>query len=217
MSNLQTLISAFIAEHELDESINDALANLVKAGFHQMSSEWLSASTKAAKVKTVSEKPVKVAQIASVSDAESLEELKSVACTTATLTEYCRDNSLRVTGTKKELAERAWRHLQGENSDEDSSPRSKPKKIPAKKEIHSCFACNLKGQPCGIAATEQFDGEWFCFRHHETAAEIMERKNPPVVVEVPEKKIIEVQAKVESGVSKRPTAKSVKKITVSDE
>ena len=72
--------------------------------------------------------------------------------------------------------DRVWRHLQGESADNDASPRSKAKKIPAKKEPHACFACNAKGAPCGIAATEQFSEEWFCFRHIDEAQDIINKK-----------------------------------------
>jgi len=146
-----------------------------------MSSDWLQSDAPApAKKSATTKKTVsKVEKLENAADAESLEQLISTACNTALLNDYCRENGLRIGGKKAEVAGRVWRHLQGESQDDDISPRSKPKKAPKKKESHQCFACNAKGQPCGLAADNQHEGEWFCFRHIDSADEIIEKKNTP--------------------------------------
>jgi hypothetical protein len=198
MANMQTYINAFVADHELDENITDDLIDLVKKCFtdyiSHMSNEWLTAEVPSKK--TIKNKTVKSSdKLENAADAESLEQLKGTTCTSVVLNNYCRDNGVRIGGTKKEIAERVWRHLQGEQLDDDTSPRSKPKKVVAKKEQHACFACNAKGQPCGIAATDQHEGEWFCFRHIDNASEILEAKATP-----------KASSSKSSGVSKKPSA-----------
>jgi hypothetical protein len=217
MANMQTRLESFISDNNLDESISDSLIDLVNGCFtdyvEHMSKDWLNLP-----------KPIKQPKITkgekldSCSDAESLDDLRGTKCTTTLLNEYCRTHSIRVGGTKKEIAERVWRHLQGEQSDSDLSPKGKSKKTPAKKELHACFACNAKGQPCGIAATEQFNGEWFCFRHQDDSGEIIAKKKntrEPEKVTKPrepkEPKEFEYEpeevVKVVKKVSKRPVSK----------
>jgi hypothetical protein len=158
MANMQNRINQFIESNNLDESATDSLVDLVNGCFkdyiEHMASDWL----------TVPIIKPKLKKLAQCSDAETIDELKGTKCTTNLLSEYCRTNSIRVGGTKKDMAERVWRHLQGESSDSDNSPKSKPRKTPVK-EPHACSSCNAKGAPCGIAATEQVDGKWLCFRH----------------------------------------------------
>ena len=181
---MQIDIDQFIAAHELDASAKEELIDLVNKCFTKyvthMSSEWLAADTHVPAKKAVAKKGTsKADKLESVDEAESLEQLVSTACTTTILNDYCRENGLRIGGNKKEIAARVWRHKTGEALDDDVSPRSKPKKVVAKKEVHQCFACNAKGQPCGLAADNQHESEWFCFRHIDTADEIIEAKNAP--------------------------------------
>ena len=72
--------------------------------------------------------------------------------------------------------DRVWRHLQGNNSEDDISPRGKPKKEKKVNEKHSCYGCTSKGTPCAAAATVEVDDHWFCWRHEESAAEIIASK-----------------------------------------
>jgi hypothetical protein len=211
MANMQIRINEFIASHELDESITDSLIDLINGCFSDyvahMSKEWLTANVPAKTTKKAAAS--KTEKLETAADAESLEQLKSNACTSVILNDYCREHGLRIGGTKKEIAERVWRHLQGEQNDEDTSPRSKPKKVPAKKEQHQCFACNAKGQPCGNAGTEQHSGEWFCFRHIDSAEEIIEKKNAPSPA--PKAKASPKAEPKSKTVSKRPSAGALSK------
>jgi len=171
-----------------------------------MSSTWLSAAAPAsapAKKATATKK--KAEKLENAADADSLDQLTSPTCTSTVLNDYCRANGLRIGGVKKDLAARVWRHLQGESDDEDISPRSKPKKSPVKKQNHQCFACNAKGQPCGLAADNEFEGEWFCFRHIDSAQEIIKKKNESL--RTPTKKV----TKKAVVVSKKPAASLKKK------
>ena len=206
---MQIDIDQFIAAHELDASAKEELIDLVNKCFTKyvthMSSDWLQAEVPIlAKKGTAKKGTSKAEKLESVDDAESLEQLISTACTTALLSEYCRENGLRIGGNKKDAAGRVWRHKTGETTDDDISPRSKPKKVVAKKEVHQCFACNAKGQPCGLAADNQHDSEWFCFRHIDTADEIIEAKKVPV-------------PKAKPSVSKKPAASLKKKAPVEEE
>jgi hypothetical protein len=212
MANMEIEINAFIASHELDESAKDELVKLVNKCFSiyvsHMSSEWLSAaaptSAPAKKAAATKKTAAKAEKIENAADAESLDQLISTACTSTVLNDYCRENGLRIGGVKKDIASRVWRHLQGESEDDDISPRSKPKKAPAKKQTHPCFACNAKGQPCGLAADNEFEGNWFCFRHIDSAEEIIEKKNAPPPAPKP-------KASPKSAVSKKPAASLKKK------
>ena len=214
MASMQIDIDQFIAIHELDDSAKEELIDLVNHCFTKyvthMSAVWLQAEASAPVKKTITKKgTAKADKIESIDDAESLEQLVSTACTTTILSDYCRENGLRIGGNKKDAAARVWRHKTGETLDDDISPRSKPKKVVAKKEVHQCFACNAKGQPCGLAADNQHDSEWFCFRHIDTADEIIEAKNAPPPAP---------KAKASpKAVSKKPAASLKKKAPVEDE
>ena len=203
---MQTRINEFIATNSLDESVSESLIELVNGCFSDyvshMSKEWVkdSVPTKPSKkaAATKSEK------LESVADAESMEQLKSASCTSAMLNDYCRENKLRIGGSKNDVASRVWRHLHDEQTDDDVSPRSKPKKVVAKKEKHQCFSCNAKGQPCGIAADNEFEGEWFCYRHIDNAEDIID------------KRVVELSESTKASSSKKTTKKG-KAPVVSDE
>ena len=177
MANMEDRIDAFIAEHGLDENAKDDVIDLVNGCFGDyvahMSKEWLTTPTKPpTKESSTKTKKNKLEDPAMANTAEELTN-----CTTAILNEYCKNNGLKIGGNKKELSGRVWRHIQGESSEDDTSSRSKPKTTKAAKEKHSCFACNSKGAPCGIAATEEHNGVWFCFRHIDEAEEIIAKKD----------------------------------------
>ena len=205
---MQNDIENFAAKYKLNDSSKEELIDLVNVCFttyvKHMSAVWLNVD---APVQVKKEKAVvKTEKLENASDAESLEQLVSTTCTTTILNDYCRKNGLRIGGKKSEIASRVWRHIQGEAEDDDISPRSKPKKVPAKKESHQCFACNAKGQPCGLAADNEHEGEWFCFRHIDSADEIIEKKN----ISVAPSKAAKASPK---KVSKKPSASLKKKTT----
>lgn len=206
MANMEIRINSFLAENNLDESVKDSLIELVNGCFSDyvahMSREWLTAVPS---TKTTTVKATKAEKLDDPALAESVEDLRN--CTSVVLNDYCRDKKLRVGGNKKDIMERVWRHLQGESTDDDSSPRSKPKKTPAKVEKHACFACNSKGVPCGSAATEQFNDKWFCWLHIKSAEAIIE-KQVEVPVEEPEEPVVEEPKPV---VATKPKGKVVKR------
>ena len=136
-------------------------------------------------------------------------------CTAGTLNEFSKTNGLRVGGNKKEIMDRVWRFLQGTNSDEDISPRTKPKKEKKVNEKHDCYGCTSKGTPCAVAATVEVDGCWFCWRHEESAAEIIASKGSSSTA-VPEKVSGKGKEKVvakEKKVSEKVSEKEVKKVS----
>jgi len=177
MATTVNRIDAFITENGLDENIKDALIELVNGCFSDyvghMSKEWLAA---AVSNKSTSVSKTKKDKLEDPTAAETIEDLRN--CTTIVLNEYCKNNGLKVGGNKKEIMNRVWRHLQGDSSDDDISSRSKPKTPKTPKEKHSCFACNAKGKPCGISATEEYNGVWFCFNHIDSAEELVAAKKP---------------------------------------
>jgi hypothetical protein len=121
-----------------------------------------------------SKKVSKAEKIENPSECKDRDDLRN--CTSGTLNEFCKNHGLRVGGNKKEVMDRVWRHLQGNNSEEDISPRTKPKKDKKINEKHDCYGCTSKGTPCAVAATVEVDGCWFCWRHEESAQEIIANK-----------------------------------------
>jgi len=121
-----------------------------------------------------SNKVSKENKIEDPTECKNREDLRN--CTSLTLNEFCKKQGLRVGGNKTEIMDRVWRYLQGNNSDEDISPRNKPKKDKKINEKHDCYGCTSKGTPCAVAATVEVNGCWFCWRHEENAADIIANK-----------------------------------------
>jgi superfamily II DNA or RNA helicase len=92
-------------------------------------------------------------------------------CTKEVLNSFCKENGLRVGGTKKEVMDRVWRFIQEESSDEDISPRSEKKKKEKKVvEKHECCGKTAKGSECQvIAEDEPISGKYYCWRHAKSA------------------------------------------------
>jgi len=203
MAAMESLIMTFIKNHDLDEEVTDSLIELVNGCFavyvKHMSNEWIRTEPAAVGGDKKSKKSSK-SKLENPADAESLEELST--CTSVVLNDYCRTHDLRVGGVKNDLVERVWRHLQGESSDKDTSPRSKPKKADTKKELHACFACNAKGKPCGIGATKQFEDKWFCAHHIDNAEEIIEKMSAKKEPEPPKADSSKADSKTESKIKK---------------
>ena len=177
MANMENLVDAFIVENDLDENIKDALIDLVNGCFCKyvghLSREWLSTPVSN---KSTSVSKTKKDKLEDPAEATSIDDLRN--STVDILNSYCRTHGLRIGGTKNVIMERVWRHIQGESSDEDISPRSKPPKEKVVKVKHACFSLNSKGGPCGIAATDEYEGHWFCFHHIDNAEEIINNPKP---------------------------------------
>jgi len=164
--------------------------------------------------KTSAKKIAKADKIEDPSECKDRDDLRN--CTSGVLNEFCKKHGLRVGGNKKEIMDRVWRHLQGNNSEEDISPRTKLKKEKKISEKHDCYGCTSKGTPCAVAATVEVDGCWFCWRHEESAAEIITNKNTPVQVkEVKVSKITKITKEIKD--SKKKSGKKETKKSEDDE
>ena len=179
MATTVNRVDAFITENGLDENIKDALIELVNGCFSDyvghMSKDWLATAVSNKKDSVLKAKKDKLDD---PNEATCVEDLRK--CTVEVLNAFCKNSDLKVGGNKHDIMERVWRHIQGDSSDDDLSRAAKPKKEKLKKETHSCFACNAKGAPCGIAATEEYSGHWFCFHHIDNAEELVAAKKPVV-------------------------------------
>lgn len=162
-SSINARIQKFISTHELDESINDELTVLVKKCIGELYDHVKDTPAHEKTKSTKGTKGNKDTKLENISDATSIEDLNSI--TKDILNDYCKENSLRVTGTKKEIIERVWRHTQGDSSDDDISPRSKEKTVKAKPEKHACSCKNAKGDMCSITGEDQINDKWYCWRH----------------------------------------------------
>jgi len=172
MASVNTRIAKFIADNNLDESIADNLTELVHNCFGDLAvlvAKQVKSTTTAPE--TTKTKVPKADKMDNPINAVKQDDLNR--CTSQTLNEFCKNNGLKVGGNKKDIIDRVWRLLQGEELPEDKSPRSKPKKLVAKSEKHQCCGSNSKGVACGTSATEQCDGKWFCWRHITDANEII--------------------------------------------
>jgi hypothetical protein len=88
------------------------------------------------------------------------------------------------------------------------SPRGKAKKEKKVTEKHSCYGCTSKGTPCAVVATVEVDGQWFCWRHEETAADIIAKKavkagGPSTATATPSKKEKIVSSEYTEAVNKK--------------
>ena len=168
LTAMETIIDNFIINNDLDEDIKDNLIELVNGCFTKyvghMSKEWL--TEKISNTVTTGSK-AKKEKMEDPTEAETRDDLRK--CTAITLNSFCKENGLKIGGNKSDIMDRVWRYIQGQNSDEDKGRASKPKKETAKKESHQCYACNSAGNPCGVAANEQYEDYWFCFRHIDHA------------------------------------------------
>jgi hypothetical protein len=182
MSTINDRIDAFIAKFDLKdttefrEGLGDFVAGCWEDHFKICMDEKIPHNQKSGGGGG-NGKVTKSDKIEDPSECKEIDDLRN--CTSATLDEYCKTHGLRIGGTKKEKMDRVWRHLQGNNSDSDISPRGKAKKEKKVAEKHSCYGCTSKGTPCAVVATVEVDGQWFCWRHEETAAEIIAKKGGP--------------------------------------
>jgi len=167
MSTIVSRIEKFIADNELDVDVKD-MEKLVKACFGDLFELMKETPVHSIVVKEKSEK------LDDPSKAQTRDSLRD--CTKEILNVFCKENGLRVGGTKKEVMDRVWRFTQDESSDEDISPRSEKKKI-VKNVVEKLECCGItaKGTPCNVPAEEeQICGKCYCWRHAKVA--IAERK-----------------------------------------
>jgi hypothetical protein len=202
LTAMETIIDNFIINNDLDEDIKDNLIELVNGCFTKyvghMSKEWL--TEKISNTVTTGSK-AKKEKMEDPTEAETRDDLRK--CTAITLNSFCKENGLKIGGNKSDIMDRVWRYIQGQNSDEDKGRASKPKKETAKKESHQCYACNSAGNPCGVAANEQYEDYWFCFRHIDHAPTFIIPK-----AEIKELKEEEERVKTEvKNMSKKPVNK----------
>ena len=214
MSTINDRINAFIAEYDLNDTqeFRDGLGNFVAGCWEDHFKICMNETIPAGKGS--GSKVTKSEKIEDPSECKELNDLRN--CTSTILDEYCKTHGLRIGGTKKDKMDRVWRHLQGNNSEDDISPRGKPKKEKKVNEKHSCYGCTSKGTPCAAAATVEVDGHWFCWRHEESAVEIIASKETakPVVnstVKETEKPVGGKKAKKQDSDSESGAKKVVKK------
>jgi len=160
MSSITARLEKFIANHELDRDVAD-LDTLVKRCIGD-----LYENVKDVAVNIPKEKQEKLEEPAK---AQHRDDLRN--CTKEVLNSFCKENGLRVGGTKKEVMDRVWRFTQDESSDEDISPRSEKKKKEKKVvEKHECCGKTAKGSVCQvIAEDEKIGGKFYCWRHAKSA------------------------------------------------
>lgn len=173
MATIMSRIEKFIEDNELESSMGLELEKLVKRCIGDLYEHVkdVPVNTTVKEKPAKAEKPVKVENPAT---AESRDDLRN--CNKDVLNAYCKENGLRVGGTKKEIMDRVWRFLQEESSDEDISPRSEKakKEKPVKKAAEKIDCCGktMKGTPCASPAEdEMICGNYYCWRHAKAMIE----------------------------------------------
>ena len=189
---MDSIVDTFLEKYSLaaDPGAKDSMIDTINSCFkvyaEYMSKDLLADKkvNKAAKEsKPKDETPVKAAKTSKAerkvlenpAEATSMDALNG--CTIQILAKWCKDHEMKVGGKKEEVVARVWRHLQGETSDEDKTPKARPRKKSAESTAqHVCDGVTKAGKPCVLAGTSCVDGKWLCFRHNpdlskETAAE----------------------------------------------
>lgn len=210
-TTMESRIKKFLKEKDLDEDLCEDFVNLTKDLFGDLFKHLVGEKIPSVSKKS-SEKKAKL-EIDDLVEGIELSDLKGTSCTSAVLDDYIKKNSLRTSGTKSEKAERVFRHLEGNSLPEDGSPRNKPKEPKAKKIVHDCCGRTGKGTACATAATEEFNGHWFCWRHFDTKEEILEASKKKAA-----KKVVESDEEMEEEpVVVKPKKKVAKKVVESDD
>ena len=184
MANMESMCDKFLNLHcsgnnpdSLEETkeqlitlINDCFKDYVATTFKDYLKSGTT-SSKASSSKSVTGATNK-STLDNPAEATSEEDLKRA--TIQTLTRFCKEHSLKVGGKKDEVVARAWRHLQGQDSDEDHATRksSKGPKPPtgADQPKNTCCGITKSKGTCILAGTSQHDGKWFCWRHQPIPA-----------------------------------------------
>jgi hypothetical protein len=199
MSAMTAVFEKFIAKHELEISPDD-LDGLCKQALVMMYEN--------AKDVQVGAEKEKSEKLDDPSKAKDINDLRN--CTKEVLNAFCKENGLRVGGTKKEVMDRAWRFLQDESDEDDISPRSKAKEKKEKKVVKKdCCGKTAKGTPCQVNGDEIINGKCYCWRHAKDIAsssttssqksESDEEEPEPVVEEEKPKKSKKKSKKVVLG------------------
>ena len=191
---MDSIVDTFLEKYSLaaDPGAKDSMIDTINSCFkvyaEYMSKDLLAVKeprAKAAKTAKAdkaesSAKPAKAAKadrkvLENPAEATSMDALNG--CTIQILAKWCKDHEMKVGGKKEEVVARVWRHLQGETSDEDKTPKARPRKKSAESAAtHVCCGVTKAGKPCVLAGTSCVDDKWLCFRHNpelskETAAE----------------------------------------------
>jgi hypothetical protein len=181
MSSIATIVDTFIQENELEIELKPALQGLVNKCFEGVFKHIYSVPIPdtGSSSKTKAQKVLKADKIEDPTECQTRDELHH--CTTASLAQFCKKNSLKVGGNKTDVIDRVWRFLQGTGSEEDKSPRNKAKATKKVAEKHLCSGCNAKGEKCAVAGTECFQETdyWFCWRHITEADEFITKLEDP--------------------------------------
>ena len=169
-NNPDSLESLEHAKEALIVLINDCFKDYVATTFKDYLKSGTT-SSKASSSKSASASTNK-STLDNPAEATSEEDLKR--CTIQTLTRFCKEHNLKVGGKKDEVVARTWRHLQGQDSDEDHATRksSKGPKPPtgAEQPKNTCCGITKSKGTCILAGTSQHDGKWFCWRHQPIPA-----------------------------------------------
>jgi hypothetical protein len=190
-TTMESRIKKFLKEKELDEDLCEDFVNLTKDLFGDLFKHLVGEKIPSVSKKS-SEKKAKL-EIDDLVEGIELSDLKGTSCTSAVLDDYIKKNGLRASGTKTEKAERVYRHISEEPLPDDLSPKNKPKEPKAKKVYHDCCGRTSKGTACATAATEEYQGHWFCWRHIDTKDEFIDAlstKSPKTKKKVA-KKVVE--------------------------
>ena len=190
-TTMESRIKKFLKEKELDEDLCEDFVNLTKDLFGDLFKHLVGEKIPSVSKKS-SEKKAKL-EIDDLVEGIELSDLKGTSCTSAVLDDYIKKNGLRASGTKAEKAERVYRHISEESLPDDLSPKNKPKEPKAKKVYHDCCGRTSKGTACATAATEEYQGHWFCWRHIDTKDEFIDAlstKSPKTKKKVA-KKVVE--------------------------
>ena len=154
------IFEKFIAKHDLEISTDD-LDGLCKQALVLMYD-----NAKTIPVGAEKEKPEKLEDPSKATDRDDLRN-----CTKDVLNAFCKENGLRVGGSKKDVMDRVWRCLQDESSDDDISPRAKAKEKKEKKIVkQDCCGKTAKGTPCQVNGNEIINGKCYCWRHAKDIA-----------------------------------------------
>ena len=217
MSSIATIVDTFIQENELEIELKPALQGLVNKCFEGVFKHIYSVPIPdtGSSSKTKAQKVLKADKIEDPTECQTRDELHH--CTTASLAQFCKKNSLKVGGNKTDVIDRVWRFLQGTGSEEDKSPRNKAKSTKKVAEKHLCSGCNAKGEKCAVAGTECFQETdyWFCWRHITEADEFITKLEDPNQPKPKER--VPKPPKTEASKSKPKASKAKGKASKSEE
>ena len=163
MSSIATRIQKFISDNDLDADLTDDLEKLVKRCIGDLYEHVKDVPAQTTVHST------KESKLDDPAKAQQRDDLRN--CTKEVLNAFCKENGLRVGGTKKEVMDRVWRFTQDESSDEDISPRSEKKKLAKKVPVkRECSGTTAKGTPCAVPAEDELiAGKCYCWRHAKAA------------------------------------------------